>query len=746
MPSPLLETPEFDFQTWPPPALVAQQTRSPPISPPRRASKFTGLFQISRAASQEDDPITRATSPVPRRSTSVPALRALARMTSRGTDVVEDEEDINPAEISRVLTPDEDPFAKRDVDIIPISPKSRMRQATQRPVFEAPTYGGGIQFSDPFESASSPPSSSPSALGLFDAVDPFSMAPHYTPSVPSAWRAIALPTPAARVIPPTPVSGLPSSSSSEEERPLIAKFGKSRQLFVPDVPSPQRRGSAPMVGVGAFPVPSERAPRERRGSFGLKTKWGGHETGAASETERYTHLQLPQEDFERGRSGTSMSHRKMGFRERLGSAFRLGFGGSIKQRPSSPVASASSSFVSRDIHGRSRLSVIDSPRSSGLFPFASTSSVELGLRPSSAFITPMPSPSRLSRSPMATLMPMPRRQSTLEIPIAPDAHRIQASSSLLAIPTSTSAPMLSSYGAAICPLQRTPSPDSTAQLMSLVESHSRPATPVLRGLTPPPERSQNGVSFGPEVAAALRVQQTHEQTLSALGEKEARGGLLRKDELFALENALIARPELDMDIVNARKGSFPFQAARQRSLGELDLMFSPRDRASGNASYDDEDQDGDSDSWQCGARERWERSTEADDESRRSSTTPSIATSVYNGEDEEEGNSGLIGDVTTDALHGLGLELALGFVSPEFIDPWTRTHDRGVGAMRSGRREGDVSTIASSEGTEDSYNFHASGAWPMPPSETTSTPILPSFAKSNKVSSSYHFCPDLQTR
>jgi hypothetical protein len=57
----------------------------------------------------------------------------------------------------------------------------------------------------PSRCASGPPSSAPSALGLLDVVDPFSMAPHYAPSAPPlARRVIASPTPAARVIPPTP--------------------------------------------------------------------------------------------------------------------------------------------------------------------------------------------------------------------------------------------------------------------------------------------------------------------------------------------------------------------------------------------------------------------------------------------------------------------------------------------------------------------------------------------------------------
>jgi hypothetical protein len=407
-----------------------------------------------------------------------------------------------------VFTPDADPFAKRDVDIVHTSPTRR---------------GGGIEFSNPFASGS-PVLRTPSALGLYDAVDPLCV------------------TGMGVVIPPTP-----SPTHAARRDVSVPKFSHGRQLFVPGPPSPQRRGSAPLVG-GSIPPAPVANPR-RRGS--VTSSVGFPRT---------------REEEPRARPSTALGERKPGLRERLGSAFRLGLGRVHKERDaalapsgreSSPAPSASSSFASRDAHAAARAAFftpVPSPRSTGRFPFA-----EPGARLS--FVTPtVLEPPLLERTPMPL-----RRLSTLELPLDTECR--------------------SRYGATLCRLS--PDRDPTAQLLELVARTG--------GLTPPPE-----------------VRRSDTDSLARVA--EARQMLPRKDELYAPE----------------RKGSFPFQASRQRSLGELDLLFSP------------EDSEGDDGDWRRGARERWERA--------------SIGSSVGIGSTTD-----MSADVDTDP--------------PVFVDPWTAGED-----------------------------------------------------------------------
>jgi hypothetical protein len=339
-----------------------------------------------------------------------------------------------------------------------------------------------------------------------------------------------------------------------------------------------------------------------------------------------------------------MSERKLGFRERLGSAFKLGLGKIPKERDLSPAPSFASSFISRDVHAHAQVLIrtpdeerAGMPDSGGLFPFAQPSS-------RASFITPAPSPSRLSRLELGPLdtTPMPRRTSTLELPADTGAQDC----------------VRSRYGAAICPL----SPDPTAQLMNLVARSG--------ALTPPPEARCSRTTFGHDMAEALDI-----------APNDAGGRLPRKDELFAFESAH-----------GARKGSFPFQAARQRSLGELDLMFSPRRTGTPAAPGDEDDED----EWRSGARERWECETIELDESRRSSFLML----------DDSGSTSGSGGADLRAL-ALDLDLSRVPVHSAFVDPWARGQDHS-----------DAGTLASSVGTEEDSSSSSIWNWPVPPSET----------------------------
>jgi hypothetical protein len=94
----------------------------------------------------------------------------------------------------------------------------------------------------------------------------------------------------------------------------------------------------------------------------------------------------------------------------------------------------------------------------------------------------------------------------------------------------------------------------------------------------------------------------------------------------------------------ARRGSapmpFPFQAARQRSLGKLELLFTARLGTAGTAASDADGGD-----WRRGARERWECTNAAD-----SSRSVSVASSAVSWARELESETDSDADESAGAL------------------------------------------------------------------------------------------------
>lgn len=159
----------------------------------------------------------------------------------------------------------------------------------------------------------------------------------------------------------------------------------------------------------------------------------------------------------------------------------------------------------------------------------------------------------------------------------------------------------------------------------------------------------------------------------------------------------------------ARKGSFPFEVALQRSLGELDLMFTPRMQARESFMALDDADEGDGDEWLFGEREPWERADA------RSSVLSEQSMLDLDSDTGDEA-SGAECERETDAVRerfapedswrtdpdGSIISASASSLGLVFTDPWFSTRTRQI--------EEDGCTIASSEGTEESVE-----RWPMPP-------------------------------
>lgn len=613
-------------------------------------------------------------------------------------------DDPNPADISRVLTPDEDPFAKAEVVAVefadPFAPSGsasaasramgraqspvmqRARERTARPLHLRVDVSADSLYR-PSAELLSPPSSALTTL---------TFAPNEACTPTSATHdALGLPiTPTYSSLPmlshPSPSFAFPARSSPKKahmsprshkvrnknlplaphelasrDQTAAARVSVRGPLFIP--PTPPRRGSAPLVAVAGFPVPSPRlnVRKPKESARSAARIWpAGAGLGASS-------LAPPAVD----------DGRKPRFRERLGSAFKFGKG-VLSKSPAPLVGSSTSPLRGPHEEGqRAKDSEVarDVAHMSTLFPFVNHS----------GYVTPIGS------SPSASA-----RDNT---------------------------PMAPAYVAeAICPPVHSPSPsvgDSVGE------------TPVrfsgangTRALCPPPQDARRSRSLSPLPSPQASTTAVPDDTLLRLTSRPTSGAsvtafgpaastaplpgsmlekLPRKDQLRLTPEELACA---------ARKGSFPFEVALQRSLGELDLMFTPRTQARESFMALDDADDVDGDEWLFGEREPWERASE------RTSlvSEQSMLDMGSDASDEASGGEGERETVAEDAVrerfvpedswrtdpNGSIISATASSLGLVFTDPWF--------SMRTRPIEEDGCTIASSEGTEESVE-----RWPMPP-------------------------------
>jgi hypothetical protein len=221
---------------------------------------------------------------------------------------------LNPEEIDRVLTPDEDPFAKAEV--VPISFVDSTVAAHAIWNTDAPRSGDTSALRLPAQDGAAyllapptaiSPKSSLTSLGCLRGLS--------TPM--SSVISLQPPTLKNREkgLPPIPQEISETNVARESQHSRVSRFG--RTLFVP--PTPPRQSSVPLLSVSGFPV-----SRVADSKVKSDRRW-------------FLPILSPKEPHHDGRPS---------LRDRLGSAFKF----SLRRQSRSPAPSTDSSFTSRDVH------------------------------------------------------------------------------------------------------------------------------------------------------------------------------------------------------------------------------------------------------------------------------------------------------------------------------------------------------------------------------------------------------------
>lgn len=651
----------------------------------------------------------------------IQSMRGAHRQRSPGPD------DPDPAYISRVFTPDDDPFAKADVVAVdfvdPFSPSAcasttslaigrshsplvrRSRDAAtrplqmhidaavdplQRPEDETSTLVSPAPTAMSFASndAYAPSSASHSNVGhtLSAGMSP---SPSYPPSsfvFPSrSPKRLQMMSPRTQQIRNKDLPDTPPVDQTPREKKLLFETSVKPLHFV--APSPPRRGSVPIVSVGGFPVLQKRleAPTTKERGGSVASIWPSKASIADGSL-------APLMD----------DTRRLRFRDRLGSAFKFGTGPRPKSTASSSSATSSSSFCTP---GELPDRVVSSaPPGKTLFPFVHHSGY---ITPASMSPKASPDPSTVGHdTPVPytytgeSIHPVARVSSLKETPTLPNALGIRS----LRPPPSDQR------------RSRSLSPHPPSQHRHVLDpplsSDNRPSSPSL---------SACGGPLRSPVRPAFIMPVTHTMSPSVSSPVEV-------PSLVQLEES--AEPP-----ARTRNGSFPFEVARQLSLGDLDLMFTPRSIAVQESfmALDDSGAAEDGDAWLYGEREAWERASARTSVVSESSIFAAVNEDGENSENEWDAECLVANDLAeaanvpttmrdpgkpsaghmnlSSSSHldmswqsdpSSSLISSTSSLGLAFTDPWISMRPRLV--------EADGVTIASSEGTVESLD-----SWPLPP-------------------------------